>query len=63
MVILGGFEFDPFTAADIPAFTPCMKRVFDEDTRRRLSESQGGLDGYGGFFREWYFSKAVFKKS
>ena len=51
-----GLIFEKFTEADIPVYTPIMKRSFDEDTRRHTNKTEGGPDGYdnGDFFRNWY---------
>ena len=50
-----GLQFEPFEKGDVEAYTPIMKRSFDEDTRRHLNEDSGGPPGYdnGDFLRQW----------
>ncbi len=50
-----GLNFETFKKTDVDILTPVMKRAFDEDSRRHLSEPEGGPDGYdnGDFLRKY----------
>lgn len=61
MEIYEGLQFEPFSKADIPVFTPIMKRAFDEDMLRHTGKPHGGPDGYdnGDFLRKWYINQGA----
>jgi len=48
-------SFQTMEEIDIPALTPVMKRVFDDDAQKHLGKESGGPPGYdnGDFFRTW----------
>jgi hypothetical protein len=55
MKVFEDLQFEVFQETDVEVFTPIMKRAFDEDARRHLSQESGGPPGYdnGEFLRKW----------